>query len=230
MINLYFGAIFDLDGTIIDSNWVWNEVDEEFKKEVGINMNSDYGDKISHMTPTQAAEYTIAEYDLKMTTQEIKGRWLKRAAQLYEKEVTIKPGADKLLKELEKRDIKIALATSCFESLAIDTLKKHGVNSHFSAMRFTDKSGNNKESAHVYLECANDLKLSNDRCVVFEDIITPLKAVKEEDMGFIAVSDLKQSEDVKKQLKISADEFIENFDDFIESKKFDMFFNKKVNL
>ena len=58
----YCGVIFDLDGTLLDSNWVWDKIDEEFPKKLGLDVKKNFYDEIAHMTTDQAAEYMIDVY------------------------------------------------------------------------------------------------------------------------------------------------------------------------
>ena len=87
----YCGVIFDLDGTLLDSNWVWDKIDEEFPKKLGLDVKKNFYDEIAHMTTDQAAEYMIKEYHVSLTNKELQQLWLDMALDLYEHQVELKP-------------------------------------------------------------------------------------------------------------------------------------------
>ncbi len=223
----YKAAIFDMDGTLLDSSWVWDKVDAKFHKMMNIKADVGYSEEIMHMPPTECAIYTINKYKLSNTPDEVKKIWYDIAKDLYEKEVKLKPGASKLLEVMVKNNIKICLATSCYVELSELSLKKNNIYDKFNHFLYCDKLGVNKKSADLYLACAEQMKISPKCCAVFEDIIAPLNSVKAYDMGYFAVDDIKQTPEIKKQLKKQADFYINDFNSFIKYGYFDLFFIDK---
>ena len=69
------GAIFDLDGTLLDSMWVWGSVDERFLGSRGFEVPEDYQRTIAAMSFRETAEYTIGRFRLKETAEEIIREW-----------------------------------------------------------------------------------------------------------------------------------------------------------
>lgn len=204
-------AIFDMDGTLLDSNWVWDRVDKEFQKHFSLQVADDYYDNVVHMTPTQMANYTIEEYHLPFTAEELKAHWLSIAEQLYTKEVKLKEGAFEWLHYLKEEGVKLGLATSCFRSLCEQALKANGVLDLFDCICIAEEFGKSKEDASLYLYCAKQLGVAPKDCIVFEDICKPLLSVKKNQMGYVGVMDSRQSEATRNELQKSADLYIENF-------------------
>lgn len=224
---MFRAAIFDMDGTLLDSHWVWERVDQEFQTMAGIIVREDYNEVIEHMTPTQAAEYTISEYGLSHTPEALKDLWIEIAADLYANEVQLKSGAEDLLASLVEHGVKLALATCCIPHLCELALKKHQVYDYFSSVKFSDRMGVNKQAADLYLSCADDLKVPAKECAVFEDIYSPLKAVKQTGMGYFAVEDVNQTEIARRKLQQDADYYIRDYHEFAASDYFKQSFYRK---
>ncbi|MDN6802564.1 MAG: HAD hydrolase-like protein, partial [Bifidobacterium mongoliense] len=80
LVNLGKGAIFDLDGTLLDSMGVWDQVDADFLHARGFAVPDDYGAKVAAMEFRQIAEYTIHRFQLDDTPEALMAEWNSRAA------------------------------------------------------------------------------------------------------------------------------------------------------
>ena len=88
------GAIFDLDGTLLDSMWVWNQVDIDFLGNRGFDVPPDYPKAIAAMGFHETAEYTIKRFDLKEKVKDVIAEWDRMAAQMYhERDQTLCAGS-----------------------------------------------------------------------------------------------------------------------------------------
>lgn len=220
----YRAAIFDLDGTLIDSTWVWEVMIKKFCDVLNLKDMSDYMNSTAHMGPTEFINFVKKEHNLTQEVGEIKDILLRSAKELYSTKVPLKKGALRLLNLMTDNSIKLSIATSCFVELTEIVLKRWDVYDKFSFFAYSEQLGTNKKSADVYLKAANKMGVSFSECAVFEDILFPLKAVKAQNMGFFAVEDKKRSEDIKKELKANADFYIKDFDEFIDNGHFEEFF------
>lgn len=209
-------AIFDMDGTLLDSSWVWANIDIEFQKMLNIRVSDDYYGVIAHMTTQESAAYTVSAYDLDMTVDELQKFWSDMALESYSNEVNLKIGARELLDDLKSKRIKLALATSCFPELCELSLTNLGIINKFDLIKYTYNTEKNKSNPDIYLSCAKELDAKPANCVVFEDISTPLEPVKNAGMGFIGVHDCsnKQMQDI---LKEKSDYYIESYKTFMLS-------------
>ena len=138
-------------------------------------------------------------------------------------EVGLKSGAKQLLETMKSRGVHISLATSCYAEIAELILKKHGIYNLFEHFLYSDKLGVNKESPAIYKMAAKYMGVLPENCAVFEDIVKPLKHVKDCGMGYFAVDDM-QTDETKKELKQNADYYIFDFNDFINNGHFERFF------
>mgnify|MGYP001239086038 CR=1 FL=1 len=106
------GSIFDLDGTLLDSMGVWDQVDIDFLSKRGIDVPDDYMTKVAAMQFRQIAEYTIARFDLSDTPEELMDEWDHMARVMYSTVVEAKPYAREYLAQLKGSGAKLAVATS----------------------------------------------------------------------------------------------------------------------
>ena len=105
-------VIFDLDGTITDSMWVWADIDRTFFEQRKIPMPPTLNKEIEGMSFTETAEYFIRTFQLPETVEELKDIWNRIALDKYAHETPLKPGAGEILKYLKEHHIKTGIATS----------------------------------------------------------------------------------------------------------------------
>ena len=105
------GAIFDLDGTLLDSMGVWDQVDVDFLAKRGFEVPDDYMQKVAAMQFRQIAEYTIARFNLSDTPEALMEEWDHMARVMYATVVEAKPYAREYLESLKASGAKLAVAT-----------------------------------------------------------------------------------------------------------------------
>lgn len=182
-------AIFDLDGTLIDSMYVWSKVDEDFLTQRGIPVSSEYTDKMRSMFFETAAAYTKEAYGLSESVEEIMQTWLDMAHEEYSRNVKAKPFAPEFLRLLKQHGILLGIATSNNPYLLRPCLENNGMNGLFDCICYTSEVGMNKSSPDIYLYTADKLGVTAPECVVFEDIIEGLKSASSAGMKTVAVYD-----------------------------------------
>ena len=96
------GAIFDLDGTLLDSMWVWNQVDIDFLGKRGFDVPPDYPKAIAAMGFHETAEYTIKRFGLNEKVEDVIAEWDHMAAQMYHERVKIKPDVTEVLEQMKQ--------------------------------------------------------------------------------------------------------------------------------
>lgn len=92
MIDNRMGAIFDLDGTLLDSMGVWRKIDEDFLGKRGFIVPDDYLVAITSKNFDAAAEYTKERFNLPESEEEIIKEWFDMAIEAYTNEVKLKAG------------------------------------------------------------------------------------------------------------------------------------------
>lgn len=207
-------VIFDLDGTLVDSMWVWEQIDIDFLKSKGYTPPEDLKDAITHLTFTQTAEYFKNRFNLSDSIDEIKNTWHNMAYNFYSSKVFIKEGVVPFFEKLKSLNIKIGLATSSSVVLLEATLKNNGIYDLFDAITVTDEVKKSKENPDVYLLAAKKLNVSPENCVVFEDIIAAVRGAKLAGMKVVGVYD-KASDDQKEILIETCDKYIHSYNELL---------------
>lgn len=182
------GAIFDLDGTLFDSLWVWGEIDKRFLSGRGIDVPPDYAAAVSTMNFFRCAEYTIERFGLSETPDALVAEWLDMAKDVYAHEIGLKKGAAELLARLDKRGVKLAVATSSNRDLYLPALKNNGIFGLFDFIADTSDT-RGKDFPDVYLKAAKGLGLAPGECLVFEDLPAALVSAKKGGFTTVGVSD-----------------------------------------
>ena len=207
-------AIFDLDGTVIDSMYVWAKVDVDFLTERGIPVTREYTETVRGMFFETAAEYTRSTYGLDESVEEIVRIWLDMARYEYAHNVRLKPYAREYLDFLKERSVKLGMATSSNPYLLEPVLKNNGIDGYFDEICYTSQVGRNKSFPDIYVYTAKKLGVSEKNCVVFEDIPEGISGAKKADMYTVAVYD-EASKDNEQYLRSVADRYIFDFSDML---------------
>ena len=189
LLTQYKAAIFDLDGTLVDSMGLWDRVCRDWLDYRGIRAGDALEREIAAMTLTQSAEYVIRRYGVPLSPAEIQGEWEDMVLRRYRYEVPLKEGAAELVKALAARGMKLGIATSCFPAACEAVLARHGIRDYFSAILYTDESMRDKTFPDVYRACAERLGVDPKDCVVFEDFPAAVSGVRAAGMGLVAVYD-----------------------------------------
>ena len=197
------GAVFDLDGTLLDSSWVWEKVDEKFLGDRGFQVPDDYVDEISPLGAERAAVYTIERFGLNEDKDDIVREWIEMAKKEYATEVVCKPYAKEFLEELHKLNIKMAVATSSDRELFMKTLEREGILKYFQKIVAVDEVERGKGYPDIYEEAARRIKVNPHKCLVFEDILAGVTGASLGEFNVVAVFDEKSKHNWEKIKSIS---------------------------
>lgn len=208
-------AIFDFDGTLVDSMYVWSKVDEEFLARRGIRVTDEYTDKMRSMFFETAAVYTKETYHISESVEEIMNIWLEMAHSEYSLNVRAKENAREYIMSLRAKGVRIGMATSNNPYLLMPCLEMNGMSGLFDAICYTSEVGVNKSNPDIYLYTAEKLGVRSEDCVVFEDIIEGLKSASSAGMKTVAVYD-PSNEAYKSEIIRTADKFILSYSEMLD--------------
>ena len=197
------GAVFDLDGTLLDSSWAWEKVDEKFLGDRGFQVPDDYVDEISPLGAERAAVYTIERFGLNEDKDDIVREWIEMAKKEYATEVVCKPYAKEFLEKLHKLNIKMAVATSSDRELFMKTLEREGILKYFQKIVTVDEVERGKGYPDIYEEAARRIKVNPHKCLVFEDILAGVTGASLGEFNVVAVFDEKSKHNWEKIKSIS---------------------------
>lgn len=206
----YKAVIFDLDGTIVDSHYVWKKVDVDFFEKRNMPVPADYAKKINALSFDEAAVFTKKEYGFSESVEEIKKEWFEAALFEYGNNVKLKDGVSQYINALKDRGIKTALATASPKELYTAVLKNNGIFRLFDVFVSGNEVKRSKEYGDIYILCAQRLGAEPKDCLVFEDILRAVKGAKSAGMMVCGVYD-ESSRDERELIADAADMYIESF-------------------
>ncbi len=207
-------AIFDLDGTLVDSMWIWSRIDDEYLKLHGHITPDNLNAEINHLSFTQTAQYFKERFEISDSIETILETWNTMALDQYKKNVKLKPGVKEFLDKLKSNNISISLATSNSQELLQACLKSNGIYEYFDAITTTDEVKRGKNFPDVYLLAANKMNVDPNNCAVFEDILPAIKGAKAANMKVFAVKD-DACVNTRDELIEYADMYIDSFTDIL---------------
>ena len=206
------GAIFDLDGTLIDSMFIWDTIGEDYLKSFGIEPKENLVEVFKTFTLEQSAEYYRNHYGIKLSVKEIVDGINNTVAEIYRTKVVLKPGVSDFLKRLQMSGVKMCVATVTDRPIVEDVLKRLNVRDFFSEIFTCAEIGYNKETPDIYREALKHLGTTKEETVVFEDVFHALKTAKEDGFKIAAVYD--SHEPRQNELKEISDYYITDFGSF----------------
>ena len=203
-------VLFDLDGTLVDSMWMWEAIDVEYLGRYGLECPSDLQKAIEGMSFSETAVYFKERFNLPDSIEEIKQAWVEMSLEKYQKEVPVKPGVREFLEEISIRGIKAGIATSNGREMVDAVLKSLGLEQYFQVVATACEVAAGKPAPDIYLEVARRLGAKPENCLVFEDVPAGIMAGKNAGMKVIAVED-DFSETMKEEKEQLADRLIHDF-------------------
>ncbi|WP_040213656.1 HAD family hydrolase [Clostridium polynesiense] len=208
-------VIFDLDGTLVDSMWVWEKIDNDYLKKMGYEVPLNLKDEISHLSFNQVAEYFKDKFNIVDSLEVIKDTWHNMAISEYSNNIPLKPGAEAFLKHIKNLGLKIALATSNSVPLLEAVLVKHNIYEYFDVIVTTNEVERGKNFPDIYLLCAERLEVKPEECLVFEDLYAAVMGAKAAGMKVAAMHD-PSSEYQREELERLADHYVMSYDEIFE--------------
>ena len=208
-------VIFDMDGTLMDSMWMWRDIDIEYLGRFRIPLPPQLQLEIEGMGFTETAHYFKETFHLPYSIERIKEDWNQMAYEKYASHVPLKKGAGRLLLELKKQGVKLGIATSNDRKLAMAALKNNGMEESFDCIRTSCEVGRGKPAPDIYLSVAEALGADTKECLVFEDVPNGILAGKNAGMTVCAIEDA-YSADRRREIFSLADYYIHNFDEVLD--------------
>lgn len=219
MIKNTKAIIFDLDGTLIDSMWLWDKIDTTYLKKLGVDKPSDLKKEITHLSFNKTAEYFKERFNIEDSIDTILETWYKMSYDEYTNNIKLKPGAKEFLEYASSKGIKLGIATSNSMVLVETCLKSNGVFHLFDKITLTSEVSRDKRFPDVYLLAAERLGVTPDNCIVFEDILPAVYGAKSANMRVIAVDDDNTPLEDKPKIIEEASMVISNYNELLDKAK-----------
>lgn len=209
-------VIFDLDGSMVDSMWIWRSIDIEYLGRFGIALPDNLQACIEGMSFSETAAYFKERFGLPVDLETIKADWNHMAGDKYAHEVPVKDGVRELLSYCTAHGIKVGIATSNSRHLVENVVRAHRLESYFDCIMTACEVEKGKPAPDIYLAVAKELAVDPRNCLVFEDIVPGIQAGKAAGMQVCAVYD-EYSEHQDREKRALADYYTVHFTELIES-------------
>lgn len=207
-------VLFDLDGTLIDSMWMWRQIDIDYLAKHHCELPDTLQIEIEGMSFTETAGYFKLRFGITDSVEAIQNDWLLMARDKYLHQTPLKEGARQFIQYLQERQMKLGIATSNSRELVGDVLRVHGIEEAFLAVHTCCDVPRGKPEPDIYLYVANRLGVDPKDCLVFEDIPKGLQAGNRAGMETCAVWD-QHSIDQEDQKRDLANYYIRTYNDVI---------------
>ena len=192
-------AVFDLDGTLIDSMHLWENLCGDWLSSLDKKAEPALERNLMTMNMAQIAAYVKDHYGLDFSREEIVAQWGDIMKARYLKGASLKQGTRELLRALSQKGFKLGIATYSFPNSCEAIIEHHGIRSYFSSFIYayefeeisilTSGFTSVKKDPQFWLTAAARLNVAPEKCVVFEDSISYLEGVRAAGMSFAAVYD-----------------------------------------
>lgn len=182
-------VIFDLDGSLVDSMWIWRDIDIEYLGRFGISLPENLQAEIEGKSFSETAHFFKEHFQLPVSIEAIKEDWNRMAWDKYSHQVPLKEGVNEFLELCRSKNIKLGIATSNSRELVENVASVHGLEDYFSCILTGCDVEKGKPAPDIYLAVAKQLQVKPARCLVFEDVIPGIQAGKAAGMKVCAVAD-----------------------------------------
>lgn len=179
-------AIFDMDGTLIDSMGYWQRLGIEYLTGKGVTGDlTDVLERIKPMTMTESAALFSAEFGLAGTPAELAAEMNGIMETHYRADILLKPGVAGYLAALRADGVRLCVASATAPDLVAACLERLGVLDHFEFLLSCEEVGAGKDKPDVYLAAADRLGAQPGEAAVYEDALYAARTAKE--AGFYTV-------------------------------------------
>lgn len=206
------GAIFDVDGTLLDSMHVWRGLGEGYLHRKGIAAEEGLADKLYPMSLEESSSYLKQRYSLTDNVEKIVSDTVAMIEEFYRDEVSLKPGVVSYLNELRKQGIPMAIATSGNREILVKALERLQIKDYFQHILTCSDYGVSKRETAIYVAAAEKLGSKPAQTLVFEDVLHGILSAHSAGFITIAVEDFSNVRD-RNLIRNNSDYYITDFTD-----------------
>ena len=210
------GAIFDFDGTLVDSMFIWDTFGADYLRTLGKEPRENLTETFKTFTLEQAAEYYREHYGVALSVNEIVDGVNEMVAEIYRTKVALKNGVLEFLRDLRSKGVKMCVATVTDRPIVEDVLCNLGIRDFFTEIFTCAEVGYNKETPHIYRAALDVLGTKKDETVVFEDALHALMTAKNDGFTVAAVYDKHEAKQI--EMRSEADYYISDYEHFAWNK------------
>lgn len=209
------GAIFDLDGTILDSMFIWSEIGYKFLEEKGIQLPPGSDEQFTTMSLMEAAEYYIKHFDNTATIESIVNDINRLVEGFYFNEVLKKDGVKEFLEYLKNKGVKMCIATATDKYMVEKALERNGIRDYFSEIFTCNGVGAGKNTPVIYDVSLEHLGTPKENTFVFEDALYAIETANKAGYNLVGIKDVSEKAPEEEISKL-CNYFINNYQDIYQ--------------
>ncbi len=187
-------AIFDMDGTILDSMPMWHTIGENYLKSLGLTPRKELWDEVKRFNLDETGEYFITKYDVKKTKEEVMQDIKDIIIEHYGKDLQLKEGAREFLEALNKNGIPCVLATATDRASVLACMERLDCVKYFKKILTCLEYKTTKSSPLIFEKAAEACGVKPEESVVFEDALHAIRTAHNAGFKVCAVYDASDEE------------------------------------
>jgi len=209
------GAIFDIDGVILDSMSIWWNLGERYLKSIGIEPSEDIGKLLSDKTLNEAIIYVKNTYNLSKSAPEMLNEIQKIIDDFYFNKVTLKEGALELLMHLKSKNIKITAATLSKREHIEKAFERLDILKYFERIFTVEEVGKSKNEPDIFYAARDFMGTATEETAVFEDSVYSVTTAKKAGFYCFGIKD-DGGKESQWELKVASDKYLKNISEATE--------------
>ena len=207
------GVIFDVDGVLLNSMPVWENLGELYLRHLWIEAEKDLGTKLYTMSLEQSAEYLTETYHLDLAPEQVIAGVNREVKDFYASRVPLKEGVRQYLNEFHEKGVPMVIATTGDRQNAQAALKRLNVLRFFQGIFTCSEIGSSKNEPDIYYAAALQLDTDPGQTLVFEDAYHAIRTAKKAGFKTVGVYDRANDRDLA-HIWNTADIYLPEFQDF----------------
>ena len=206
--------IFDMDGTLIDSNGIWKDVDTAFLAKRGLSYTKEYYEGVAHTIFPLAAKFTKEFCRLPESEEAIMAEWMEMAGDLYGTSVPVKPGVRAYLDKLRAAGERLIVVTSAVPVHCRTALTHLGLMPYFERIIFAHDLQLEKKDPQLWRLTAELMGVAPTDCTLYDDSVEACRGAKAAGMHAVGVYD-PYFAGTEPEMQAVCDRYIRSFEELI---------------
>lgn len=206
--------IFDMDGTLIDSNGIWKDVDTAFLAKRGLSYTKEYYEGVAHTIFPLAAKFTKEFCRLPESEEAIMAEWMDMAGDLYGTSVPVKPGVRAYLDNLRAAGERLIVVTSAVPVHCRTALTHLGLMPYFERIIFAHDLQLEKKDPQLWRLTAELMGVAPADCTLYDDSVEACRGAKAAGMHAVGVYD-PYFAGTEPEMQAVCDRYIRSFEELI---------------
>lgn len=207
-------AVFDVDGTLVDSISFWENLAKNYLISIKITPKDNLNKALEILTIEEGVLYMKEEYNIEKTPIEIRKEMDELMFSFYKKDVKLKPYVIEMIKFLNYKGIRLAIASVISEELILSVLDRYNIANYFEFIQTCENTNISKDDEEFFKVLIRRLNLKPNEIFLFEDSLYSMKSAKRVNLNVIAVEEKSSIKNLEEIVEVS-DIYIKDFSKLI---------------